>query len=72
MRDFADAHQLIVLSNLETNNAFLISKGMSQEQRLLELRKLALFQLQSLRKSSYTIEKIQSPFYKESQNSIKP
>jgi hypothetical protein len=61
MRDFADVHQLIVLSNLENNNAYLISKGMPQGQRLLELRKSAISQLESLRKSSYTIEKIQSP-----------
>lgn len=60
MRDFADVHQLIVLSNLENNNAYLIGKGMSQRQRLLELRKSALSQLESLRRSAYTIDKIQN------------
>ena len=64
MRDFADVHQLIILSNLESNNAFLISSGMPQKQRILNLRKLALSQLKSLRDSIYTIEKIQSPFIK--------
>ncbi|MGN7988958.1 KilA-N domain-containing protein [Pedobacter sp. 22226] len=61
MRDHADIHQLIVLSNLENQNAYLISKGMTQSQRLVELRKSAISQLESLRKSIYTIDKIQSP-----------
>ena len=64
MRDFADLHQLIVLSNLENNNAYLISKGMPQRERLLELRKNAVSQLKSLRASSYSTNKIQSPFNK--------
>lgn len=62
MRDLADVHQLIVLSNLENNNAYLISKGMPQRDRLLELRKNAIAQLKSLRNSSYTIDKIKSPY----------
>ena len=62
MRDLADVHQLIVLSNLENNNAYLISKGMPQRDRLLELRKNAITQLKSLKSSTYTLEKIQSPF----------
>lgn len=63
IRDIADVHQLIVLSNLESTNAFLIRKSLTQSQRLLELRKLAVQELKSLRKS-YTIDKIQSPFKK--------
>lgn len=62
MRDTADVHQLIVLSNLESNNAYLISKGMSQHERLSELRNMAIAQLQSLRKSKYSLAKMQSPF----------
>lgn len=62
MRAFADVHQLIILTNLESNNAFLISKKMPQRERLLELRKIAVSQLQSLRTSRYTLAKIQSPF----------
>lgn len=62
MRAFADVHELIVLTNLESHNAFLISKKMPQRERLLELRKIAVSQLQSLRKSRYTLAKIQSPF----------
>lgn len=64
MRDLADVHELIVLSNLENNNAYLISKGMPQRERLLELRKNAVFQLASLRKSNYNLPKIESPFKK--------
>lgn len=64
MRDLADLHQLIVLSNLENNNAYLISKGVPQSQRLLELRKNAIFQLKSLQSSAYTLDKIKSPYIK--------
>lgn len=62
MRDLADVHQLIVLTNLESSNAYLITKKMPQRDRLLELRKMAVTQLASLRNSNYTIEKIKSPF----------
>ena len=64
IRDFADAHQLLVLSNLENLNAAMMQNGTDKYQRLLTLRKNAEFQLNSLRNSSYTIEKIQSPFKK--------
>ncbi|MDB5090373.1 MAG: DNA-binding protein [Mucilaginibacter sp.] len=62
MRDLADAHQLLVLSNLEGYNAILIEKGFDKYQRLIELRKASLQQLVSLRKSIYTEEKIKSPY----------
>lgn len=62
MRDLADVHQLIVLSNLESSNAYLIGKGDSQHQRLLELRKIATSQLASLKKSTSTLNKIESPY----------
>ncbi|PRY51490.1 KilA domain-containing protein [Arcticibacter pallidicorallinus] len=65
LRDLADAHQLLVLSNLESLNAGMIQAGTDKYQRLLTLRKNAEFQLDSLRKSSYTLEKIQSPFKKQ-------
>ena len=68
IRDFADAHQLLVLSNLENLNAAMMQNGTDKYQRLLTLRKNAEFQLNSLRNSSYTIEKIQSPFKKISSN----
>jgi hypothetical protein len=63
MRDLADAHQLLVLSNLEGYNAILIEQGIEKLQRLLSLKKAAEQQLKALRNSIYTEEKIQSPFY---------
>lgn len=65
MRDLADAHQLLVLSNLEGYNAILIEQGVEKLQRLLSLKKAAEQQLKALRNSIYTEEKIQSPFFPE-------
>jgi len=62
MRDLADAHELLVLSNLEGYNAILIEQGIDKYQRLLALKKAAEQQLRALRKSIYTEEKIKSPF----------
>ena len=62
IRDYADAHQLIVLSNMESLNAQMIKEGIKKEERLLRLRSMAQTQLESLKKSNYSIEKIQSPF----------
>lgn len=68
MRDFADVHELIVLTNLENNNAYLVSKKMPQGERLLELRNNAVSQLSSLRNSSYTLARIESPFKHNSES----
>jgi hypothetical protein len=65
MRDLADAHQLLVLSNLESYNAILIKGGIDKYQRLIELRKASIQQLTSLRKSIYTEDKIRSPYVKD-------
>jgi len=62
MRGMADAHQLLVLSNLEGYNAILIQKGIDKYERLIELRKAGIQQLTSLRKSIYSEEKIRSPY----------
>ncbi len=48
IRDFAVLEQLVVLSNLESINALLISKGISQSERLIELNKVAITQMKSL------------------------
>ena len=48
IRDFATINQLICLSNLENLNAVFIDKGLSQEQRLLELNKVAIQQMKVL------------------------
>ena len=50
MRDYASLNELLVLANMESYNAVLISKGMGQKERMIELRKLARTQLTSLEK----------------------
>jgi hypothetical protein len=72
MRDLADAHELLVLSNLEGYNAILIEQGVDKYQRLLALKKAAEQQLKALRNSIYTEEKIQSPFLPGGNPSKKP
>ncbi len=62
IRDLADAHQLLIMSNLESINAAMAQSGTDKYNRLLYLRKYAESQLNSLRQSAYTVEKIQSPF----------
>jgi len=48
IRDAANIEQLVVLSNMESMNAVLIHKGLSQSVRLLELNKMAISQMKSL------------------------
>lgn len=62
MRDEASLEELIVLANLESYNATLISKGLEQGERLEELRNSAKQQLKSLLKlnAKETFEKIKA------------
>ena len=48
IRDFATIEQLIVLSNLETMNAELIRQGMPQDERLWNLNRIAVYQINSI------------------------
>lgn len=50
MRDYASLNELLVLANMESYNAVLIEKGLSQKERMIELRKLARTQIISLEK----------------------
>lgn len=50
MRDYASLNELLVLANMESYNAILISKGIEQKERMIELRALARSQLASLEK----------------------
>jgi hypothetical protein len=62
IRDVANLHQLTVLSNLESYNAILITQDKSKEERLIELRKVAISQLKTLQSmSNYTLDKLKSP-----------
>lgn len=47
-RDHATLQELIVLNNLQSRNAELISEGYSQKERLLKLNELARSQMKSL------------------------
>lgn len=48
MRDHADMHQLLCLANLESMNAYFITKGMRQSERLVKLNELAIRQMRIL------------------------
>lgn len=47
IRDYATIEQLLVLTNIENMNAWLISQGVPQEERLQRLRDTVLYQLQA-------------------------
>ena len=49
IRDYASVEQLIVLINLESLNADFIRNGIPQEERLVKLRNIAYYQLNSLK-----------------------
>ena len=48
MRDYATINQLICLSNMENINAVFINEGMSQQERLRRLNKIAIQQMSIL------------------------
>jgi hypothetical protein len=48
IRDHATIEQLVVLSNLESLNAFLIQSGIPQSERLVQLNQIAISQMKSL------------------------
>lgn len=46
--DYVGLNELFVLTNMESYNAVLISKGINQKERIIELRKLAKTQLMTV------------------------
>jgi hypothetical protein len=48
IRDAASIEQLVVLSNMESINAVLIHQGLPQNERLMQLNKIAIAQMKSL------------------------
>lgn len=48
MRDEASIEKLVVLSNMESINALLIEQGLPQQDRLIQLNKVAIMQMKSL------------------------
>ncbi len=65
MRDYATVEQLIIIINLENANALFIEQGLTQYERLIKLRELALKQLTSLinNKSISELANINSLFH---------
>jgi hypothetical protein len=62
IRDYADLHQLTVLSNLESINALLIKQNIDKKERISLLHKTAVEQMKSLQSlSNYTLDKLKSP-----------
>ena len=57
IRDYATIQQLVVLSNLESINAMLIHQEMPQNDRLVQLNKIAITQMKSL-VENITIKKL--------------
>ena len=58
IRDYATIEQLVVLSNMESINAMLIQKGLSQSERLTQLNQLAIAQMKSLLRHKDIIKKM--------------
>ena len=48
MRDYVTIEQLVVLSNIESINAFLIEQGLTEKERLIQLNRVAIIQMKSL------------------------
>ncbi len=52
IRDYSTLEQLVVLSNLESINALLITQGLNQNERLIQLNTIAITQMKSLVESN--------------------
>ena len=59
IRDYASAEELVILINLESQNAELIKDGLSQQERFEKLRSMAYTQMSVLQKNR-TKEKLKS------------
>ncbi len=62
IRDYANLHQLTVISNLESINGLLLKQGLEKKDRLMILHQTAIDQLKSLNEmKNYTLDKLKSP-----------
>jgi hypothetical protein len=62
IRDYADLHELTVISNLESINSLLLKQGLEKKERLQMLHDTALEQLKLLREmKNYSLDKLKSP-----------
>lgn len=69
IRDFASINELAVLSNIESLNADLIKKGMDKSERFIQLREMAVYQLEILDKKNAmkALKKLADDIYIEQQ-----
>ena len=55
IRDYASINELICISNMENINAVLIEDGLSQQERLIKLNKIAIHQMSILEEQALKI-----------------
>lgn len=72
IRDFASINELAVLSNVESLNAELIKKGIEKADRFIQLRKMAIYQLEILDKKNAikAMKKLADDIYIEQQKKL--
>ncbi len=70
IRDFASINELAVLSNIESLNAELIKKRIEKSERFMQLREMAVYQLEFLDKKNAmkAMKKLADDIYVERQN----
>tara|TARA_R110002049_G_scaffold598_6_gene3332 strand:- start:3573 stop:4451 length:879 start_codon:yes stop_codon:yes gene_type:complete len=69
IRDFASIDELAVLSNAESLNAELIKKGIEKADRFIQLREMAVYQLEILDKKD-AMKKLADDIYIEQQKKL--
>ena len=72
IRDFASINELAVLSNIESLNAELIKNGMNKTERFMQLREIAVYQLEVLSKKNAmkALKKLADDIYIEQQKKL--
>lgn len=72
IRDFASINDLAVLSNIESLNAELIKKGIEKADRFMQLREMAVYQLEILDKKNAlkALKKLADDIYIEQQKKL--
>jgi hypothetical protein len=72
IRDFASINELAVLSNIESLNAEMIKKGIDKSERFMQLREIAVYQLEILNKKDAmkSIKKLAEDVYIAQQKKI--
>jgi len=72
IRDFASINELAVLSNIESLNAQLIKKGLDKAERFIQLREMAVYQLELLNKKNAmkAMKKLADDVYVEQQKKL--